>query len=548
MKPFCEKRWKLEGSIYLILVLAMLGYALYIFYYKEGTQLFYEIVDRKYGKSSESTNPTARHVKGMNVNLMYRIEDIQLESVANIKGVLLKASSSTPVELGSGIVIHRQGYVLTNQHIVEHATNLKVTLLNRKTTPKTYKAVLIKVNDTYDLALLKIVSKKRFTPAFLGSMPNAHKGEKVFALGNPYGKSLVNYPGTVVYSNKTLHINNRNIPSLIIVDNRINWQNSGGPLINSRGETIGVNTAIYSGKTQMSVNAVVPLGVCLDAFKDVMDKPNYITNYNKEATIFETSAGYGIYKYAGLFLLGFISGIMGGMFSMGGGILLVSGLIFIFHYGIIIIRPIAYIANFFTSGAAVQKYIKEDLMDLKKVSYLLPSALAGMCIGYFIGNLLEMHLVKKIVALFAIFVAIKLIMDLYSIAGVKDQKEIWNVKRFSFLGFPMGLFSGILGISGGIIEVPLQRTVLKTSLKNAIANSTGMVFFTSILGIFLSLTHGAIMGTFDWHVPVMIAIFVIPGTILGAQLGAYLTIKSPRPVLKLNFAVLMLVLGVIMFV
>lgn len=549
MKSFCEKRWKIEGSIYLILVVAMLGYALYVFYYKEGTQLFYEIVDKKYGKTSVSTNPVPRHVKGMNVNLMSRIEDIHLESIVSIRGS--SSSSSSSVELGSGIIVHRQGYVLTNQHIIKYAKGLKVTILNRMKIPKTYKAAVIKVDDTYDLALLKIASKERFTPAFLGSMPKTHKGERVFALGNPYGKGLVNYPGTVVSPNKTLLVNNRNIPSLIIVDNRINWQNSGGPLINSRGEAIGINTAIYSSKTQMPVNAAIPIRVFLEAFKDVMDHPYYTPNYNagKEGgSIFETYVGFGFYKYAGLFLLGLISGIMGGMFSMGGGVLLVSGLIFIFHYGIIIIRPIAYISNFFTSGASINKYIKEDLLDFKKVYYLLPSAIAGMLIGYFVGNLLHMYMIKKIVATFAIFVGIKIIMNFYNIARVKDQKEFWDAKRYSFLGFPMGFFSGVLGISGGIIEVPLQRAVLKTPLKNAIANSAGMVFFTSIFGILLSLANGAIMGTFDWHVPVMIAIFVIPGTILGAQLGAYLTIKSDTPVLKLLFSIVMIALGIIMFV
>jgi len=234
MKPFCEERWRLEASIYLVLIILMLGYALYIYFNKEGTRLFYEIVDKNYEQGSESTQTAPKHVNDLknakvtNVNLMSRVVYIQLESVANIKGIPKGSSSSTPVDLGSGIVIHEQGYVLTNRHIIKRSKDINVTLLNRVKGPETYKAVILKIDDLYDLALLKIASRHRFVPSYMKNNAVEQSGEKVFALGNPYGRSLVNNPGTIVYSNRTLLVNNRNIPSLMIVDNKINWKNSGG--------------------------------------------------------------------------------------------------------------------------------------------------------------------------------------------------------------------------------------------------------------------------------------------------------------------------------
>ncbi|MBF0275279.1 MAG: TSUP family transporter [Nitrospinae bacterium] len=563
-KPFCESKWKLEGMVYLFLILFMLGVAIYVYLYGHSTIVFREFFDssakeqihqlqvRNNNIAFQTNNGQMGNVAMVQVNFMNTIEQVHLKSVVNIKGMPKDGTIGHRVDLGSGVMIHEQGYFLTNYHIVEKAHKFKVTLFNEASLPETYRAKVIKISHKYNLALMKVVSTKVFTPAYMGKISQIKKGEKIFALGNPNGMGLIDIPGTIVRTGQTMTIGSQPIQDLIVVDAKVNWENSGGPLINSRGEAIGICVAIYATNTFEPIYAAIPLKYGFNEFKDVMDKPKNNMNLTNafDGYVPDWNKGFDFTKTSALFILGLLSGIMSGMLSMGGGLILVSGLIFIFHYGIVLIRPIAYLANFFTSGSSAYQYLKEEIIDFTKITYLLPSAILGLVIGYFVGNEMSMTFIKSILAVFALLVSLKLIYELITDNHLEDMvqgPEDTSVTKFSVMGLPMGFFSGVLGITGGVIEVPLQRLALKTPLKNAIANSSVMVFFTSTIGIILSLADGAITGTFDWHVPVTIALFVIPGTIIGGQIGAYLTIKAPMQIVKLIFSVIMLIISYTMF-
>jgi serine protease Do len=169
--------------------------------------------------------------------------------------------------LGSGFIISSEGYVLTNEHVVENATKIIVTTTDKKE----YNAVLVGKDLLYDVALLKIQGG-RFPFIPLGDSGDVLIGEWVIAFGNPFGLFNVNSKPTVTVGvvsatgmnfQGALKIENRSYDEMIQTDAAINGGNSGGPLVNSLGECIGINTFIISGsdyqKTSIGIGFAIPI-------------------------------------------------------------------------------------------------------------------------------------------------------------------------------------------------------------------------------------------------------------------------------------------------
>src|SRR5262245_2997670 len=142
--------------------------------------------------------------------------------------------------LGSGVILDQQGYILTNDHVIENAAEIRVTL----TDEQEYRGTLIGADSKTDLALIKIDGPESLTTIALGDSDNLRVGEWVIAIGNPFGLDHTVTAGIV--SAKGRHIGRGSYDQFIQTDASINPGNSGGPLINLRGEIIGINTAIYS--------------------------------------------------------------------------------------------------------------------------------------------------------------------------------------------------------------------------------------------------------------------------------------------------------------
>lgn len=151
---------------------------------------------------------------------------------------------------GSGCVLDNAGHILTNYHVVEGARRVGVTLYDGKT----YTAKFIGADPINDLAIIKIQApKKTLFPFQMGNSGQLQVGMKVFAIGNPFGLERTMTTGIISSLNRTLKIRaNRTIRSIIQIDAAVNPGNSGGPLLNSRGELIGINTAIASRTGQNS--------------------------------------------------------------------------------------------------------------------------------------------------------------------------------------------------------------------------------------------------------------------------------------------------------
>ena len=145
---------------------------------------------------------------------------------------------------GSGFVVDDRGYILTNNHVVENADSLEVTLADKSKVP----AKLVGRDPSNDLAVIRInVPREKLTPLRLGDSAQLQVGQMAIAIGNPFGLDRTVTRGVVSALGRSLKSDTgRQIRNVIQTDAAINPGNSGGPLLNSLGEVIGINTAIFT--------------------------------------------------------------------------------------------------------------------------------------------------------------------------------------------------------------------------------------------------------------------------------------------------------------
>ena len=145
--------------------------------------------------------------------------------------------------IGSGVVIDKKGHIVTNYHVIENAKKLDVTLYDKSK----YEAKLVGQDPLNDIAVLKIdVPEEKCHLIKLGSSEALKVGQKVLAIGNPFGLEGTLTTGIISALGRTLKTPYGIIDNLIQTDAAINPGNSGGPLLSTKGEIIGINTAIFS--------------------------------------------------------------------------------------------------------------------------------------------------------------------------------------------------------------------------------------------------------------------------------------------------------------
>jgi serine protease Do len=150
-------------------------------------------------------------------------------------------SRSVPMKgRGSGFIVSKDGQILTNNHVVEGANKITVTLSDGKT----YEANILGKDPTFDLAVIKINPTADLKTLELGNSDSIEVGEWVVAIGNPYGLEHTVTVGVISAKNRSIHAQNINFDGFLQTDAAINPGNSGGPLIDMDGKAIGINTAI----------------------------------------------------------------------------------------------------------------------------------------------------------------------------------------------------------------------------------------------------------------------------------------------------------------
>jgi serine protease Do len=166
--------------------------------------------------------------------------------------------------LGSGFIVSPDGYILTNNHVVEKADEVTVTLLDKEE----FKAKVVGSDPKIDIALIKIDAKKKLVYAVLGDSDKVDVGEWVVAIGNPFGLGHTVTAGIV--SAKGRIIGSGPYDDFIQTDASINPGNSGGPLFNLKGEVIGINTAIVQGG--QGIGFATPIQLAKSVLDQLRDK------------------------------------------------------------------------------------------------------------------------------------------------------------------------------------------------------------------------------------------------------------------------------------
>jgi S1-C subfamily serine protease len=175
-----------------------------------------------------------------------------------------------PVEgAGSGFLIDTDGHILTNYHVVQEAQTIEVVLGDQSH----YKAKLIGADTRNDVALIQIDARgRKLAPLPLGDSRNLLVGQRVLAIGNPFGFQSTLTTGVVSSLGRTVQTSeNTFIDEAIQTDAAINRGNSGGPLLNSRGEVIGINSAIYAPTgTTAGIGFAIPINTARRVAEDLI--------------------------------------------------------------------------------------------------------------------------------------------------------------------------------------------------------------------------------------------------------------------------------------
>jgi serine protease Do len=213
----------------------------------------------------------------------------------------------TQTSLGSGFVIDKDGYILTNRHVIEGADKVRVTFPGGKS----YDAKIVGRDARTDVGLLKIEATEPLTALPLGDSDRTEVGEWVMAVGNPFGlpgggNSVT--VGVVSFVGRDLSLGVRGTSvEMIQTDAAINPGNSGGPLLNTRGEVVGINTMIVTGGSQASagVGFSVPINVAKEILPQLREKGKVVRGWmgvNIQAVTEDVAATYGLAEGKGAYV------------------------------------------------------------------------------------------------------------------------------------------------------------------------------------------------------------------------------------------------------
>jgi S1-C subfamily serine protease len=218
--------------------------------------------------------PNAAHSAGFSTDENNNIEIYKLArpATANITSIVYREDfffQVYPQEgTGSGFVVKPDGLILTNNHVVTGTQQLTVTLAGDK---KQYKARVLGTDPRNDLALVKIQADRQLPFLKLGDSDGLQVGQKVLAIGNPFGLGGTLTTGIVSFLGRTLQPQEgHRLEDMIQTDAAINPGNSGGPLLDSHGAVIGINTAIYGQQGNIGIGFALPINrakAMLDEFQ-----------------------------------------------------------------------------------------------------------------------------------------------------------------------------------------------------------------------------------------------------------------------------------------
>ena len=169
---------------------------------------------------------------------------------------------------GSGVIISSDGYIITNHHVIDSAEDIQITTNDNQS----YEAKIIGSDEQNDIALLKIESSEELPYAVFGDSDSSQIGEWVLAVGNPFNLTSTVTAGIISAKSRSLDPTGRTTQSYIQTDAAVNPGNSGGALINDKGELIGINTAIQTQTgSYVGYSFAVPSNIAKKVIEDILE-------------------------------------------------------------------------------------------------------------------------------------------------------------------------------------------------------------------------------------------------------------------------------------
>lgn len=244
----------------------------------------YAVITQGNSHQMVTTSYTPTSAKGSGINEVDFTLAAQntVNAVVHVKNLTLSNSPSSRMEFffgygrsqrpqvgsGSGVIISEDGYIVTNNHVIANSDQLQVTLNNNKT----YKAEIIGTDPNSDIALLKIDTDRKLPYLAFGDSDNTKVGEWVLAVGNPFDLTSTVTAGIVSAKARALASLDQ---SFIQTDAAVNPGNSGGALVNTNGDLIGINTAITSQTgSYVGYSFAVPSNIAKKVVEDIMEYGN----------------------------------------------------------------------------------------------------------------------------------------------------------------------------------------------------------------------------------------------------------------------------------
>jgi len=253
-------------------------------YFFENTK--YAVITDNKGASTFDTSFTPTSPKGSGINdVDFTVAaESTVNAVVHVKNVTISRSQPSVMEFiygqgggqeraqvgtGSGVIISQDGFIVTNNHVIDNATQLQVTLNNNKT----YDAKLIGTDSNSDIALIKIDADRDLPYLAFGDSDNIKIGEWVLAVGNPFNLTSTVTAGIISAKARDLHMGRNQ--SFIQTDAAVNPGNSGGALVNTNGDLVGINTAITSQTgSYVGYSFAVPSNIAKKVVDDILEYGN----------------------------------------------------------------------------------------------------------------------------------------------------------------------------------------------------------------------------------------------------------------------------------
>ena len=289
----------------------------------------------------------------------------------------------------------------------------------------------------------------------------------------------------------------------------------------------------------------------------------YSTNATLEWRAMNANAPYvrSVYHYHltladffAFFCVGILIDTLAAFIGSGGGVLKVSLLLAFFGIDIFMAKVLSILSSGCMGLSASHRYIKTNQVDWKCQRFLIPSSIIGALCGVGISIMVGRHFLEILLAFFLVFVGVETILQvLWNAQGkipdevVPEDKPFEPSRPYSLLilaGFPAGVFSTVLGITGGIVGEPLHRMLLKAPLRTCIANTVVTVVFDAFLGGgLLLLIDGMMRQRFSMWTFLQIWLSIVPGSLIGGQLGAMLNGVLSVNAVKSVYAVVVLLIA-----